>query len=143
MAFREKSCPKCKGDIWLDCDEYGWYEQCTVCDYLCSLEGIKYINGMESIVVSRQDGPKIYSINSMIETFKKTMKVKVQEARFYILTELSKGALEKRQLRSILRGEGVFKYAFDIALKELSDTGKVISTKDNDEDNKKKLTLVT
>ncbi len=142
MVFRDKSCPKCKGDVWLDYDEYGWYEQCTVCDYLCSLEGIKYIDGVESIVFSRQDEPKVYPLRSMIETFKTTMKAKVQEARVYILTELSKGALEKRQLRLVMRGEGVFRYAFDTALKELKDAGMVVTTKAAGVDKKRKLALV-
>ncbi|MBF8265895.1 MAG: hypothetical protein Q7R34_04695 [Dehalococcoidia bacterium] len=29
-----KGCPKCKGDIVLDSDTHGWYEQCLQCGYL-------------------------------------------------------------------------------------------------------------
>ena len=30
---RWKSCPRCKGYVWLDRDKYGWYEQCIMCGY--------------------------------------------------------------------------------------------------------------
>lgn len=33
-----KSCPKCKGDLLIDKDMYGWYEQCIQCGYQHSLE---------------------------------------------------------------------------------------------------------
>lgn len=29
-----KGCPKCKGDVILDKDIHGWYEQCLQCGYL-------------------------------------------------------------------------------------------------------------
>ncbi len=31
--LRFKSCPRCKGDVLIDKDEYGWYEQCLQCGY--------------------------------------------------------------------------------------------------------------
>ncbi len=142
MVFREKSCPKCKGDVWLDQDEYGWYEQCTMCDYLCSLEGIRYINGVESMVVSRQDNPKVYSFRSLLETLKTVTKSRVLAARVYILTELSKGAMEKRQLSVIMRREGIFKYTFETALGELRDAGVVVTNKAVGRGCRRKLALV-
>ena len=36
LSFR--SCPRCKGTVILDKDEYGWYEQCLQCGYLRDLE---------------------------------------------------------------------------------------------------------
>lgn len=38
--LRLKCCPKCKGDVLLDKDYYGWYEQCLQCGYLRDLETI-------------------------------------------------------------------------------------------------------
>ncbi len=35
-----KSCPKCKGDVLLDQDYYGWYEQCLQCGYMRDLPSI-------------------------------------------------------------------------------------------------------
>jgi ssDNA-binding Zn-finger/Zn-ribbon topoisomerase 1 len=35
-----KSCPKCRGDILLDRDEWGWYEQCIQCGYLRDVPGV-------------------------------------------------------------------------------------------------------
>jgi len=35
--WKLKSCPRCKGDVFVDSDEYGWYEQCLQCSYLSYL----------------------------------------------------------------------------------------------------------
>ena len=37
-TFRLKSCPRCKGDIVIERDRWGWYEQCIQCGYLRDLE---------------------------------------------------------------------------------------------------------
>jgi len=29
-----KACPKCKGDLVLDKDHYGWYKSCIQCGYV-------------------------------------------------------------------------------------------------------------
>jgi len=39
-------CPKCGGNLFLDKDLYGWYEQCLQCSYTGDLED----------VIERQDG---------------------------------------------------------------------------------------
>jgi ssDNA-binding Zn-finger/Zn-ribbon topoisomerase 1 len=36
--LRLKSCPRCKGDILMDRDHFGWYEQCIQCGYQEDLE---------------------------------------------------------------------------------------------------------
>ena len=33
-------CPRCSGNVYLDRDCYGWYEQCLQCGFICDLEGI-------------------------------------------------------------------------------------------------------
>jgi ribosomal protein S27AE len=33
-------CPKCGGNLFLDSDHYGWYEQCLQCSYTGYLETI-------------------------------------------------------------------------------------------------------
>ena len=40
MAFRLNKCSRCNGDLRLDRDEYGWYEQCIICGYMRDLEGV-------------------------------------------------------------------------------------------------------
>ena len=35
-----KGCPRCKGDMFVDRDQYGWYEQCVQCGYLRALENV-------------------------------------------------------------------------------------------------------
>ncbi len=32
-GFVHRRCPKCGGNIYLDKDHYGWYEQCLQCGY--------------------------------------------------------------------------------------------------------------
>jgi hypothetical protein len=37
--FLRKICPKCRGNnVYLDSDEYGWYEHCLLCGYAKDLE---------------------------------------------------------------------------------------------------------
>jgi len=36
-----KSCPRCKGDVLLDRDQYGWYHYCLQCGYVCDLVEIQ------------------------------------------------------------------------------------------------------
>ena len=36
--FVKKHCPKCGGNIYLDADYYGWYEQCLQCGYIYDME---------------------------------------------------------------------------------------------------------
>jgi len=38
--WKLKRCPRCGGDIWLDRDQYSWYEQCLQCGYERDLESI-------------------------------------------------------------------------------------------------------
>ena len=37
-SFLKKYCPKCGGNIYLDEDYYGWYEQCLQCGYTYDIE---------------------------------------------------------------------------------------------------------
>jgi len=39
-GFTQKRCPKCGGNIFLDRDLYGWYEQCLQCSHTRYLETI-------------------------------------------------------------------------------------------------------
>ena len=41
--WRFKSCPKCKGDVFLDKDIDGWYERCLQCGYNQDLKSIVQI----------------------------------------------------------------------------------------------------
>ena len=40
MTLRLKSCPRYGGDIRLDRDRFGWYEQCIQCSYEHDLEAM-------------------------------------------------------------------------------------------------------
>jgi len=36
-----KSCPRCQGDVFLDSDMDGWYEQCLPCGYRRDLKSLE------------------------------------------------------------------------------------------------------
>ena len=38
--WRFKGCPKCGGDVFIDYDLNGWYEECLQCGYLHDLKTI-------------------------------------------------------------------------------------------------------
>ena len=123
MVFREKSCPKCGGNTWLDLDDRGWYEQCTECGYFGHFEGIRYENGVEALIVSTQDKLEIQQCPGIVDKLESLMKAKVKEARIFVLAELLNGALAKRTLRRRLSRKGISKPAFENALRELGKSG--------------------
>ena len=43
-----KSCPRCKGDVLLNQDYYGWYEQCLQCGYLRDMGSIMEVHQQQS-----------------------------------------------------------------------------------------------
>lgn len=49
-----KCCPKCSGDVLLERDSYGWYEQCIQCGYLRDLQSMVDIE-KSSTKVSKND----------------------------------------------------------------------------------------
>lgn len=38
-VLRLKGCPRCNGDMVVEKDEWGWYEQCIQCGHLHDLQG--------------------------------------------------------------------------------------------------------
>jgi DNA-directed RNA polymerase subunit M/transcription elongation factor TFIIS len=36
----ENRCPRCSGNLYLDRDYHGWYEQCLQCGYMHDLRAI-------------------------------------------------------------------------------------------------------
>ena len=34
----KRRCPKCGGNMYLDKDHYGWYEQCLQCSFVSNLK---------------------------------------------------------------------------------------------------------
>ena len=36
--WKLKSCPRCGGDVFVDQDQDGWYEQCLQCSYSTDLQ---------------------------------------------------------------------------------------------------------
>ncbi len=40
VMWRLKSCPRCGGDVFIDRDLGGWYEQCLQCSYRRDLKSL-------------------------------------------------------------------------------------------------------
>lgn len=38
--LRSKSCPRCRGNVLIDRDVYGWYQQCLQCGYQRDLKSM-------------------------------------------------------------------------------------------------------
>ena len=38
--WKFRSCPKCNGDVYVDYDINGWYEECLQCGYMHDLRAI-------------------------------------------------------------------------------------------------------
>jgi len=51
---RVQTCPRCKGRIYIDRDEYGWFIECITCGYM------HYLN---KAVVTRRDDDKRKSVS--------------------------------------------------------------------------------
>jgi ribosomal protein S27AE len=49
VTWKLKSCPRCKGDIFIYRETDGWYEHCLLCGYLHDLEGADSVhqNGVD------------------------------------------------------------------------------------------------
>jgi len=52
--FRFKSCPRCKGDVLVDLDYYGWYEECLQCGYQRDLKGMAKVQQWQTQEVKRK-----------------------------------------------------------------------------------------
>jgi hypothetical protein len=122
---KEKQCPKCGSETWIDLDDYSWFERCLECGYTIRFEGVKYENGVEVLVVSTHDGPVAQPVTSRATRLKNLIGDRVEEARILILSQLSRGALTKRMLRIRLRQEGIFKPAFEYAIRQLRESGTI------------------
>ena len=40
VRWKVRSCPRCGGDVFIDRDLDGWYEQCLQCSYQCELKSL-------------------------------------------------------------------------------------------------------
>jgi len=48
VMWRLKGCPKCRGDLYVERDLSGWYEECLQCGYFRELAGVGPLNGPRS-----------------------------------------------------------------------------------------------
>lgn len=51
-GFVARKCPKCGGSVYLDSDQFGWFEQCLQCGLVSDLKEIveaKNTDGKEAV----------------------------------------------------------------------------------------------
>ena len=140
---KEKQCPICGSETWIDLDDYSWFERCLECGYTIRFEGLKYENGVEVLVVSTHNGTVAQPVTSRVTRLKNLISDRVREARILILAQLSRGALTKRTLRIRLRREGVLKPAFEYAVRQLRESGIIQTLKPANKGSHNKFTLWT
>ena len=73
-----KRCPKCEGNLMLEKDNYGLYEQCLQCGYIHDLQIVVKFNqqhgeankGLEAMESAEEIGPSIVpqTVHQLIET---------------------------------------------------------------------------
>lgn len=44
-----KRCPKCRGNVYLDEDQHGWFEHCLQCGYTSDLQGVLDLKEREAL----------------------------------------------------------------------------------------------
>ena len=59
VVMRFKSCPRCKGDVIIDRDQYGWYEQCIQCGYISDLKNMAEVRQLR-VKVKKRKPPETY-----------------------------------------------------------------------------------
>jgi Zn ribbon nucleic-acid-binding protein len=42
--IQRSKCPKCGGNVYLDSDQYGWYEECLQCGHTRNLEKVTKVD---------------------------------------------------------------------------------------------------
>lgn len=52
--LRFKNCPRCKGDVFVDRDYHGWYEQCLQCGYQRDLKDMAEVQQQRTQEVKRK-----------------------------------------------------------------------------------------
>ena len=58
--IKTKSCPRCEGDLFLDADLEGWYEECLQCGYIHDLEGTaEFFEGQPR---EREEEPRLATV---------------------------------------------------------------------------------
>jgi len=60
---RKQKCPKCAGNMFLDIDTYGWYEQCLQCGF-CSHLG-------KMVEMKDKNGNKYYTESEKVKAASK------------------------------------------------------------------------
>ncbi len=58
LKWRLKACARCNGDVYIDRDMDGWFEQCLQCSYRRELKDIKDFKKTTIAVADQEDWSK-------------------------------------------------------------------------------------
>lgn len=54
LRWRLKACPRCQGDVFMDKDLDGWFEQCLQCSFRRELKDIREFNKRPVLVTKEK-----------------------------------------------------------------------------------------
>lgn len=62
-VWKLKSCPRCSGDLFIQRETDGWYEECLLCGYQRDISGLVTVGagGRVTMKVQPAQGQKLYS----------------------------------------------------------------------------------
>ncbi len=60
VKWKYRSCPRCDGDIFIDRDLHGWFEQCLQCGYVRNLGNTIKLGQQEALSKKeRREGSRL------------------------------------------------------------------------------------
>jgi ribosomal protein S27AE len=60
-VWKLKSCPRCSGDLFIQRETDGWYEECLLCGYQRDVSDIVTINGGKITVKGELESKRLYT----------------------------------------------------------------------------------
>jgi hypothetical protein len=55
-VWKLESCPRCSGDLFIQREEDGWYEECLLCGYQRDVSNLVTINAIGQIKIKNPTG---------------------------------------------------------------------------------------
>ncbi len=62
-VWKFKSCPRCSGDLFIQRETDGWYEECLLCGYQRDVSNLVTVNTLGQVKIKGQiaTGQKLYT----------------------------------------------------------------------------------
>ena len=53
VMWKLKNCPRCSGDMFIQHDQHGWYEQCLQCSYKADLRELAEFEEQPATIIGK------------------------------------------------------------------------------------------